>query len=395
MTVFRFSALAAVLLATACAGVQTPVEDNPRLSPVSFAALPNWAGDDSAAALQTFLVSCGALKKRAPDAAMAGGFAGVAGDWQQACDAAALVPAGDAAAAKSYFENIFTPYAVSGAKGAGGLFTGYYQPLLRGSAEKKAPYLTPLYARPADLVSVNLGDFSDDLKGKSIQGRVVGENLVPYHSRADIEQGALDAAKVPAIVYVDDPVDAFFLHVQGSGLVQMDDGRLLQVGYAAQNGRTYHAIGKTLVERGEIAKEDVSMQSIRAWLAAHPDQARALMDLNPSYVFFRELKDGGQQKGPLGAQGVPLTAGRSMAVDKSKYPYGMPVYLDAAEPDSGRLQRLMIAQDTGGAIKGAVRGDYFWGAGDTAADKAGRMKSEGRFYVLLPRGLKVPEAYLR
>lgn len=391
MKVLRAAALAGLVFLASCAAVDTPVDDNPRLTPVAFNALPNWAQDNSAEALKTFLVSCGPLKKRGVDAAMTGGFAGTAGDWQKICDSAALVPENDARAAKIFFESAFTPYAVHGAKGSDGLFTGYYQPLLRGSVTKKAPYLTPLYTRPADLVSVNLGDFSDELKGKSVQGRVVGENLVPYHSRAEIEKGALDAARVPAVVYVDDAVDAFFLHIQGSGLVQLDDGRVMQVGYAAQNGRSYHAVGKTLVERGVLAKEDVSMQSIRAWLENNPDQAAGLMELNPSYVFFRELKDGG----PLGAQGVPLTAGRSLAVDKNKFPYGMPLYLDAAEPDAGRLQKLMVAQDTGGAIKGAVRGDYFWGAGDTAADKAGRMKSAGAFYALVPKAVRIPAEYLR
>ena len=240
-------------------------------------------------------------------------------------------------------------------------------------------------------MSVDLGQFSPDLKGKSIQGRVLGQNLVPYYTRAEIERGALEKNNVPAIVYVDNAIDAFFLHIQGSGLVQMDDGRMLEVGYAAQNGRDYHAVGKTLVDQGAIPKDQVSMQAIRAWMEAHPAQAQDLMDKNDSYVFFRELKDGG----PLGAQGVALTPQRSMAVDKSKWAYGIPLYLDAADPDGVALQRLMVAQDTGGAIKGAVRGDYFWGAGDAAADKAGRMKSQGRLYALLPKTVKVPDAYLR
>lgn len=389
-TASRAAALSLLLWLAACAGM-TGGEDKVRLQPVSFASLPGWQQDDSAQALAAFVASCGKLQLRDAGAAMTGGFAGSAADWQGACVNARAVPAGNPAAARAFFENAFNAYAVSGANGRDGLFTGYYLPLLRGSAQKKAPYLTPLYLRPADLVSVDLGQFSPDLKGKSIQGRVLGQNLVPYYTRAEIERGALDKNNVPAIVYVDNAIDAFFLHIQGSGLVQMDDGRTLDVGYAAQNGRDYHAVGKTLVEQGAIAKDQVSMQAIRAWMESHPAQAQDLMDKNDSYVFFRELKDGG----PLGAQGVALTPQRSMAVDKSKWAYGIPLYLDAADPDGVTLQRLMVAQDTGGAIKGAVRGDYFWGAGDAAADKAGRMKSTGRLYALLPKTVKVPDTYLR
>ncbi len=377
--------LAAVVVLSACTTVEeAPVEDRLRLSRASFSDLPGWARDDLTGALAAFRLSCDALQKRPPETEMQGGFAGTAADWQGVCAAARPAP-GDTA--RAFFEAQFTPYLVSGDKGPEGLFTGYYQPLLRGSLEKKAPYLTPLYARPDDLVSVNLGDFSEDLKGKTIQGRVVGQNLTPYFDRSEIEKGALDKAQVPSVVWVDDPIDAFFLHIQGSGLVMLEDGSELQVGYAAQNGRTYHAIGKTLIERGVLSKEDVSMQSIRQWLEQNPTEAADLMNLNPSYVFFRRLEGAG----PLGAQGVALTPGRSLAVDRRHLPYGLPVFLDAEEPDNqGRLQRLMIAQDTGGAIKGVVRGDYFWGAGETAADKAGRMKSKGRYYVLVPKHITVP-----
>jgi membrane-bound lytic murein transglycosylase A len=376
-----------LLLLAACAGVETAPDDNVRLSPAAFRDIPGWASDDMAGALHAFRLSCAAMVKRPADADMTGGFAGKLGDWQGPCAAAAGVPDADA---RLFFEQHFTPYAVLGAKGSDGLFTGYYQPLLRGSLEKKAPYLTPLYGRPADLVTVNLGDFVPEMKGKTVQGRVVGENLKPYHTRGEIEAGAL--GHVPPVVWVDDPVDAFFLHIQGSGVVRLDNGEELQVGYAAQNGHAYHAVGKTLVERGILTKEEVSMQAIRAWLEAHPAEAPALMNLNNSYVFFRKL-DGA---GPLGAQGVPVTAHRSLAVDRAKIPYGLPLFLDAENPDAGapRLQRLMIAQDTGGAIKGAVRGDYFWGAGEEAADKAGRMKSRGRYFALLPKGMQVPPAML-
>lgn len=364
--------------------------DRVRLKPVAYDALPGWQGDDQAQALKAFLVSCTALNKRAADGVMQGGFAGTAGDWQGACAAAAQVPAGDAPAARAFFESAFVPYAVSGTAGREGMFTGYYEAALNGSLTRTGKYQTPLYARPADLVSVNLGDFLPELKGKTIQGRVAGENLTPYYTRAAIEKGALKTSGVP-VVWVDDPVDAFFLHIQGSGLVTLTDGTQMQVGYAAQNGHPYYAIGKELVARGALAKEDVSMQTIRAWLNANPQEAAALMETNNSYVFFRKLEG----TGPLGAQGVAVTPGRTLAVDRALLPYGLPLFLDAQDPDGGRLQRLMIAQDTGGAIKGAVRGDYFWGAGDQAADKAGRMKSTGSYYALLPKTVTVPQDALR
>lgn len=385
-------AVVALLALVSCttAPPKDDAADRVMLKPVSFAALPKWQDDDHAQALKVFLVSCGAMNKRPADAAMQGGFAGTLAQWQTVCAQAAQVPAGDVMAARTFFENTFTPYAVSGKDGDEGMFTGYYQPELRGSLTQKGRYQTPLYARPADLVSVNLGDFVPELKGKTVQGRVVGENLKPYYTRTEIENGALKDSGIP-VVWVDDPVDAFFLHIQGSGVVTLEDGTQLQVGYAAQNGHSYHAVGKTLVERGALKKEDVTMQSIRAWLEKNPQEAAGLMNTNNSYVFFRKL-DGA---GPLGAQGVPVTAGRSLAVDRTLMPYGMPLYLDAEDPDSGRIQRLMIAQDTGGAIKGAVRGDYFWGAGDMAADKAGRMKSKGRYYALVPKAVVPPQDKLR
>lgn len=384
-------AIAALIALAACSTLpKEGAPDRVSLKPVAYGALPGWQNDDHAQALKVFLTSCDALKKRPSDSAMQGGFAGKVNDWQTVCAQAAQVPAGDVMAARGFFENQFTPYAVSGNNGREGMFTGYYEAELNGSLTQKGKYQTPLYARPADLVSVNLGDFVPELKGKTIQGRVVGENLTPYYTRAQIDNGALKNSAIP-VVWVDDPVDAFFLHIQGSGLVKMDDGSALQVGYAAQNGHSYYAIGKTLVERGVLTKDTVSMQTIRAWLEANPQEAGTLMDSNNSYVFFRVL-DG---TGPLGAQGVPVTAGRSLAVDKNLLPFGLPLYLDAQDPDGVALQRLMIAQDTGGAIKGAVRGDYFWGAGDTAADKAGRMKSSGYYYALLPKAVSVPAEYLR
>ncbi|MGH6912588.1 MAG: murein transglycosylase A, partial [Geminicoccales bacterium] len=250
-------------------------------------------------------------------------------------------------------------------------------------------YTVPLHLAPDDLLRIDLGRFNPELAGYSISGRIQGNQFVPYHSRGEIESGALDDRGLE-LLWVDDRVDKFFLQIQGSGQVVLEDGRLIRVGYAGQNGHPYRAIGRDLIEIGALPPEQVSMQSIRTWLEANPGAARAIMDRNRSYVFFQENSELGPDDGPIGAQGVPLTAGRSLAVDLRFIPLGAPVWLDSSAPfpdGEAPLRRLMIAQDTGGAIKGVVRGDVFWGAGALAEAVAGRMKSTGRYAVLLPRSL--------
>ena len=231
-------------------------------------------------------------------------------------------------------------------------------------------------------MTADLGLFRDQFKGIRIVGRVKDGSLHPYDSRAAIDDGSL-SGRGWELVYVDDPVDAFFLHIQGSGRVVLDDGSVMQVGYAGTNGRRYVAIGGELAARGAIPKDEVSMQSIRAWLAPHPDQAERIMETNPSYVFFRDL----QGDGPIGSEGTVLTAGRSLAIDPRFVAFGIPIWLETRDPlDPSRpLDRLLVAQDTGGAIKGPVRGDVFWGPGHEAAERAGHMKSQGRYYLLLPK----------
>jgi len=364
----------------------TPAEEVPprlTLSPASFADLPGWDGDRHGEAVPVLARSCDRLLRQPADRPLGpDGAMGRIRDWQEPCRALAKVPAGDHAAARRFFETWFTP-ALAGNNGdAQGLFTGYYEASLKGSRRRHGPYQTPLRARPDDLVMVDLGEFRDGLKGERIAGRVVDGRLRPFEDRKAIEAGALDGRGLE-LVWVDDPVDAFFLHIQGSGRVLLDDGSELRVGYAGQNGHPYVAIGRALVERGHLSKEAVSMQSIRAWLDANPGQVTDLLHLNPSYVFFRLLEG----EGPVGAQGVPLTAGRSIAVDRSFVAYGTPLWLEAADPlDPARsIRRLMVAQDTGGAIRGPVRGDFFWGYGAEAEQRAGLMKSPGRYWLLIPR----------
>jgi membrane-bound lytic murein transglycosylase A len=369
-----------------------PSGDRMILEPAAFADLRGWREDAAEAAVPAFLRSCERLAALPDGAGLGQPWAGTAGDWKDACAAAARLPRGNRGAARRFFETRFRPWAVRNHRNPFGLFTGYYEPLLRGSRKRYGRYTVPIYTRPPELVMVDLGRFRADLKGKRIAGRVEDGSLVPFADRRQIEAGALAGRKLE-IVWVDDPVDAFFLHVQGSGRVRLAEGGELRVGYAAQNGHPYTAIGRELIDRGEIEAGEVSLQSIRAWLAAHPGEARELMESNPSYVFFQEIAG----DGPLGAEGVPLTPGRSLAVDLAYLPLGVPLWLASGVPSpreveaDRRLRRLMVAQDTGGAIRGVVRGDVFWGFGDEAEALAGRMKHRGRYWVLLPQALTPAE----
>lgn len=380
-----------LLLLSACSGAtpspQTttsspyPADDAPlQIRAVNFDALPGWERDDLQGSIEALARSCAKLKAQDQSKAFGDASWGISiGDWAPACS---KIASGEAQQnPRAFYQQYFTPYEATSGDYREGLFTGYYEASLRGSRVRSAQYNTPLLARPDDLIMVELGDFRESLKGQRIAGRVVKGALKPYESRVDIESGKL-AQAVP-LVYVDDPVDAFFLHIQGSGRVLMDDDSEMRVGYAAQNGHVYYAIGRELVKRGHMDKDAVSMQSIREWLQAHPDQAAEFMNLNPSYVFFEEIKG----EGPLGAQNVALTPTRSMAVDRTKIPYSTPLWLSIREPVAGQgdLQRLVIAQDTGGAIKGPIRGDYYWGYGAEAAHNAGLMKATGRYWLLLPR----------
>lgn len=389
-----FLAGLSVLGLSACTAAMAPSPDESaplRLSSSSYTALPGWDEDAQAEALTAFRRSCDKILKVADDTRPFGPDPawGSYAPWKNACR---LVPATNAPhEARTFFETVFRPWRGSAADRDTGLFTGYYEAALRGSRTRHGPYQTPLYKRPADLVTVDLGAFRDSLKGQRIAGRVSDGALVPYYDRAQIAAGTWPAAHDDdnVLVWLDDPVDAFFVEIQGSGRVALAEGGEMRIGYAAQNGHAYYAVGRELVKRGLQDKSEVSMQSIRRWMEDHPGQARELMNLNRSYVFFREMP---AADGPEGAQGVALTPLRSLAVDRSKIPYGVPVWVDAAPAAEGEpaVRRLMIAQDTGGAIRGAIRGDVFWGHGPEAERRAGLMKSEGRAWVLLPRGIAPP-----
>jgi membrane-bound lytic murein transglycosylase A len=357
------------------------------LAPVGFDGLPGWRSDRVADALPAFLAGCRAMAsgKALGGSGETASRGGNPAQWRAACDLGRNVPTGDEAAARRFFEQAFQPYAISDAGADQGLFTGYYEPEVRGALAPAPGFATPLYGRPADIVQADLGAFAPDLKGRKLTGRVEGGRFVPYWDSAAISGGALAGRRLE-ILWLADKVDAFFLEIQGSGRVRLPDGGVVRVTYADQNGRGYVPIGRVIAERDHIPPSQVSLQSIRAWLAAHPADAAGVMNQNPSYVFFRELAGIDPNQGPPGSLGAGLTPGRSAAVDRSFIPLGAPLWIDTTDPiDGSRLQRLLVAQDTGGAIKGPIRADVFWGWGQDAETRAGKMRQQGAAFVLLPR----------
>ncbi|MBM3468325.1 MAG: murein transglycosylase [Alphaproteobacteria bacterium] len=351
-----------ILISFILAGCQTQMGGpaNLDLTPISYQDLPGWKNDQMLKALPALKRSCSCLLSHDPSTPMltrrCGG--GLAADWRPFCKEISSNPPTTETAMRQLLEQYLRPYQASGSDGCTGLFTGYDEPLLRGSLRRHGRYQTPLYRLPGSKVR-----YKGMPRNRIVKGGLKGRGL--------------------ELVWVDDPIDAFFLQIQGSGRIQLDNGRIMRLGYAGTNGCGYYAIGKTLIDRGEISCENISRQSIRAWLKAHPKQAESIMSLNKSYVFFR-VRHG---EGPIGSHGVPLTPQRSLAVDREYISLGTPLWIDLSHPDTGapRIQSLVVAQDTGGAIKGGVRGDLFWGCGASAADYAGRMKSRGEYYLLLPK----------
>jgi len=367
--------------------------DELQLKRTTFAALNGWADADVRSAFTAFVGSCKRITTRGDGDALGGAAAyGSVGEWRAACAAALQFKPASAAAARQFFETWFVPAQAFNRTEAVGLFTGYYEPELTGSRKPTGRFKTALYARPSDLVSVDLGSFRSALKGERIAGRVDAGKLVPYDTRAAIEGGALKDRSAP-IAYVDDAAAAFFLHVQGSGRVRFADGSVVRVAYDGQNGHPYTAVGRVLVDRGEIARENLSMQAIRAWLKANPNKAPALMNENASFVFFKEQALDDPSLGAEGAQGVPLTSEASLAIDLRFHALGAPMWVDGTAPADQEgaqevaFRRLLVAQDTGGAIRGPVRGDVYWGSTVRAESVAGRMAHKGQLYVLVPKAV--------
>jgi membrane-bound lytic murein transglycosylase A len=356
--------------------------------PVVFEMLPSTHAADWIAAWPAFLQSCTALATREA--------------WRAACSEAAQVDGRDARSIRSFFATQFDAYRLLARRVEGerdidtrdsGLMTGYYEPLLRGSRARSDKYATPLYAVPGDLVVIDLAAIYPELANLRLRGKLQGRRVVPYPARADITGGEILSGN--ELVWVDDPVEAFFLQIQGSGRVQFDDGSTVRLGYGDQNGHPYRSIGRWLVDQGELTLDQTSLAGIKAWIARNPQRAKQLLDQNPSYVFFRELPLGDPAAGPVGALGVPLTPGYSVAADARHIPLGAPLIVSTTDPLSGaELTRPMLAQDTGGAIRGPLRFDFFWGFGPTAGAIAGSQKFEASAWLLVPKGT-APEALLR
>lgn len=341
--------------------------------PVGWNEIQGWADDKHAEAWPAFIQSCHRLEKRDPI-------------WQELCLEAKLIENPDNETARVFFETRFVarPLIAEGG-GSEGLITGYYEPLLDGSRKRTKVFRYALYRRPADLLVIDLGDLYEDLKGKRVRGRLKDDRrVVPYFSREEIDNGG-NPLKGNELAWVADPVGLFFLHIQGSGRIRFQDGSEMAVGYSDQNGHPYYAIGRRLIENGDIPEEEVSMQTIREWLRNNPDEAVELLNSNPSYVFF--TKRDKEKNGPIGTLGVSLTPERSIAVDRRVVRLGLPVWLDTTLPNSDEevpYRRLVFAQDTGGAINGTVRADLFWGNGLRAEENAGRMRQPGSLFVLVP-----------
>lgn len=350
-----------------CPGIEPAKPAEKPFQLADWSDLPGWGADDMTAAFDGFASACKNLAKRDM--------------WSSIC---AATRDADRKNLRGWFEVWFRPWQLANADGSReGLITGYYEPVINGSRRRKAAFPIPVFGPPDDMIVVDLANLYPELKHLKLRGRLEGKRLVPYYSRSEWSKQE-SRRSGSALLWVADPVDFFFLQIQGSGQVALDDGQRVRIGYADQNGHPYRSIGKWLVDSGELKADQASMGGIKAWVKDNPSQADALLNVNPSVVFFRELPVDGP--GPPGALGIPLTPERSIAVDPRVTPLGAPVWLATTRPLSEEpLHRLVVAQDTGGAIRGPVRADFFWGSGPEAGELAGRMRQRGRMWVLLPK----------
>jgi len=366
-----------------CPAIQPPVKPavqaDARYEEIAWRELPGWTQLPLATSLRAFVASCARVQARPP--------------WQSACAQARNAGSADESGARAFFESRFVAYRIVAPDGSSdGLITGYYEPVLAGRREQTAGFPHPVYGVPDDLVVVDLADVHPELRNLRLRGRLEGRRLVPYYSRAQIESSG-KPLPAKALAWVADAVELFFLQIQGSGQIEFASGERARLGFAEQNGHPYRSLGRYLVERGELNLEQASMQAIKEWAVQNPGKLQAALNQNPSYVFFRELPSAASPSdGPPGALGVALTPGYSVAVDPRYVPLGAPVFLATTFPlSSDPLTRLVVAQDTGGAIRGAVRADLFWGTGPEAGAQAGRMRQQGKMWLLWPRGEALPK----
>ena len=367
-----------------CPKIKTEKEELAKIPDYGLLKKSDWSAIESSLendnlipAWTAWLRSCSALKQK--DA------------WKKVCDIADDIKEPSDENIQNYFKKYFNVYLATNMDGSEtGMITGYYEPVLKGSKVKTSHYKVPLYTTPKDLITVDLSEVYPELKSKRLRGKLVGNKLVPYLSRADIDgQGAPLAGN--EIVWVEDPVEAFFLEIQGSGIIHLDNGDIMQIGYADQNGYPFKAIGSALIQKKEITMAEASMEGIKSWAKKNISKLREFLNMNASYVFFRKLPN--DLPGPIGALGVSIEAERSVAIDPKFIPLGAPIFLSTTQPNtSDPLERLMVAQDTGGAIRGGVRADFYWGSGDEAGRKAGAMKQQGKIWALLPKDYVFPTA---
>ena len=393
----RVAAAATILLA-ACTAARADEEKrrtvkvpNSQLEPVVWATLDGWAEDDHAAGFAAFLTSCKPILRGTPAMRAA---RPVYGALYEACRRAVAAKPKDAQEAREFFEQSFKPVRVTPLGESAGFLTGYYEPIVDGSLEPTEEFAHPLYRRPAGLLKggrmLKAASFARKTAKAAANGKKArrgGKWLVTFYDRAAIEDGVLNGRNLE-ICYLKDPIDSFFIHIQGSARVRLHNGKMLRVNYEAQNGHPYTAVGKFLIDRKIVTREEMSMDRIRQWMLANPEEGRELRRLNKSYVFFRETGLADNEEA-VGAQGVSLTPGRSIAVDRHLHVYGTPFFIQAELPiesdqPTTRFRRLMVAQDTGGAIVGPARADIYLGAGEQAGLISGRFKHPGQFVMLFP-----------
>ncbi len=367
-----------------CPKIKTEKEDLAKIPDYGLLKKSDWSAIESSLesdnllpAWTAWLRSCSTLKQK--DA------------WKKVCDLTDNIKEPSNENIQNYFKKYFNVYTATNLDGSDtGMITGYYQPILKGSKVKTAQYKVPLYTTPKDLITVDLSEVYPELKSKRLRGKLAGNKLVPYLSRAEID-GQDSPLAGNEIVWVEDPVEAFFLEIQGSGIIHFDNGDIMQIGYADQNGYPFKAIGSTLIQKKEITMAEASMEGIKNWARKNISKLREFLNINASYVFFRKLPN--DLPGPIGALGVSIEAERSVAIDPKFIPLGAPIFLSTTQPNTtDPLERLMVAQDTGGAIRGGVRADFYWGSGDEAGRKAGNMKQQGKIWTLLPKDYTFPVA---
>jgi membrane-bound lytic murein transglycosylase A len=361
----------------------TPPPPQLRYEPAAWNNLPGWRADDPRAAWPALLLSCRTPRLAQP--------------WGDFCRAAQAVNLQDAAAQRRLIESRLKPWRLTSVAQDGsnerrdtGMITGYYEPVIKGARQRGGVFQTPLYAVPDDLVTIDLGEMYPALKGERVRGRLQGKRVTPYPDRAALSDGKLLAGK--EIVWAESAYEAFFLQIQGSGRVTLPDGSAIRLAFADVNGQPYRSIGRYLVEKGELTLEEASGPGLKRWLNTHPERLVEVLNSNSSVVFFREEKIVDPKEGPRGALGLPLTAGRSIAIDPRLLPLGAPMFIASKHPITGApLERLVLAQDTGGAIRGAIRADFFWGLGQEAGTIAGSMRHDGALWLLWPADQPPPE----